>query len=424
MMTFRYASFLFFWCMGTLLHAQTSGGPDNFGYSWASSHDLTTGTVNNAGLYNWVDISTTGTLIPGMSDDNFVGPIDLGFEFSFYWQKYTQVYIGSNGYIMFGRGVNIASEDGGFPAIPSVGPASSPSNFIAAKLCDLTFVQEDGSPVPGAELRYEARADSFIISFINVPFWTRENDPHFQGSNTFQIVLNRNGDLTINYLAQSGTVDPTYEQQGTRFLVRGIENIVGNDGLSMGANTYPQAATAIHFTYPTNSTFEIKDVATSWVFTEQNDAIFLSNSGRNYTIRAAVQNTGNVDITSTTPITLSTVVTNYSTENISNVTTLQSTTNVSNLPAGTTQIVEFPVTIPTNLGPGLIEQIYRIRVRASMTGDAVALNNDQDAQLTIVDTTRANMVLAHDRFASATNVFPWDFPYAGSDNFITNLKVG
>ena len=148
-------------------------------------------------------------------------------------------------------------------------------------------------------------------------------------------------------------------------------------------------------------------MAVRWVFTEQNDAVFLSNSGRNYTIRAAVQNTGNVDITSTTPITLSTVVTNYSTSNISNVTTLQSTTAVNNLAAGATQIVEFPVTIPTTLGASLTEQIYRIRVRTSMTGDAVALNNEQDAQLIIVDTTRTDMVLAHDRFASSTNSFPW-----------------
>ncbi|MBX3103050.1 MAG: hypothetical protein KF690_11115 [Bacteroidetes bacterium] len=409
-------------------YAQTSGGPDNFGYTWESSHDLTSGTVADAGLYQWVDISATGTEATGLSDDNFVGPVSLGFDFSFYWQKYDKVYIGSNGYLMFGRGINIASETGGFPEIPSVGPASSPSNFIAPMLTDLTFVAEDGSPVPGTKLLYESRPDSFIITYLAVPFWNRSNTEHYSGSNTFQVILHSNGDITFNYLDQTGTVDAGYQGSGARFLSRGAENIVGNDGISMGNNLYPVAGSAIYLTYPASTDYEIKDVSSRWVFTPENDAVFLANSGNSYTIRAAVENTGNVDITAATPITLSTIVTNYSTDNVANVTALQSSTQVTSLLAGETQIVEFPVTIPTTLTAGRTEQIYRIRVRTSMTGDAVALNNDQDAQLIIVDTTRERMVLAHDRFAYEPNAgepaFPWDYPYSGEDNFVTNLKVG
>jgi hypothetical protein len=71
-----------------------SGGPDAFGYRWIDSDE-------NPSLYNWIDISSTGTLIDGFTDDNSVGPFPLGFSFPFYSNNYSEFFVGSNGLIGF-----------------------------------------------------------------------------------------------------------------------------------------------------------------------------------------------------------------------------------------------------------------------------------------------------------------------------------
>jgi ELWxxDGT repeat protein len=50
------------------------------------------------------EISGTGTTITGLTNDNFVGPFNIGFDFSFWGTPYSQFYMGSNGLISFGSG--------------------------------------------------------------------------------------------------------------------------------------------------------------------------------------------------------------------------------------------------------------------------------------------------------------------------------
>lgn len=50
-------------------------------------------------------IPGTGTVISGLGDDNFVGSLGIGFNFSFYGNNYSQFYLGSNGVISFGNGL-------------------------------------------------------------------------------------------------------------------------------------------------------------------------------------------------------------------------------------------------------------------------------------------------------------------------------
>ena len=85
------------------LMSQTSGGPDSYGYTWKNSNHAT-----NPPVYNWVDISTRGTLVTGLADDNIVGPFTLSTPFHYYWYDVNKIWIGSNGYISF-KGENIAS---------------------------------------------------------------------------------------------------------------------------------------------------------------------------------------------------------------------------------------------------------------------------------------------------------------------------
>ena len=120
--------FLFtFFCCAQFLFSQTSGGPDAYGYTWKSSAHPTGPT------YSWVDITSNGTEVQGLGDDNIVGPFSLAPGFQFYWYPVSQFYIGSNGYIGLSQ-TNIASP---FPtSIPLAGEAN---DWMAMHLSDLRF---------------------------------------------------------------------------------------------------------------------------------------------------------------------------------------------------------------------------------------------------------------------------------------------
>ena len=79
------------------LQAQTTGGPDTYGYIWRDSNDP------NGPAYSWVDVPTLAgaTMVTGLADDNIRGPYAVGFPFHFYWYDVTTFRIGSNGYLAF-----------------------------------------------------------------------------------------------------------------------------------------------------------------------------------------------------------------------------------------------------------------------------------------------------------------------------------
>ncbi|HEX7345080.1 MAG TPA: hypothetical protein VF398_12495, partial [bacterium] len=125
----------------------TAGGPDLYGYTWKDTYEP------GGPVYNWKDISTTGTLVTGLGDDNYAGPFPIGFPFHYYWYDITQYWIGSNGYIKFGSAFNIA------PTIPQTIPlAAVPNDFAAIYIADW-----DASTPPGACQVYRwNNADSLV----------------------------------------------------------------------------------------------------------------------------------------------------------------------------------------------------------------------------------------------------------------------
>ncbi|NSW95810.1 MAG: hypothetical protein HPY62_13965, partial [Bacteroidales bacterium] len=71
----------------------------------------------------------------GFINNGSYGPFNIGFNFTFFGNTYTQFYVTSNGLVLFGAGSTDGTED----PIPT---AATPNNFIAAFWDDLTV---DGS---------------------------------------------------------------------------------------------------------------------------------------------------------------------------------------------------------------------------------------------------------------------------------------
>ena len=79
----------------TVTASALTGGPDAYGYVWEDSNEP------GGPAYSWVDITNTGTLVSGLADDNSVGMFPMGMSFHYYWGDYSQIKIGSNGWIGF-----------------------------------------------------------------------------------------------------------------------------------------------------------------------------------------------------------------------------------------------------------------------------------------------------------------------------------
>jgi hypothetical protein len=338
------------------VHAQLgAGGPDAYGYTWKDSNEP------GGPTFAWYNITTIGTQVTGLSDDNVVGPFGFVSGFQYYWYNPEQVWIGSNGYLSF-NGANIASP---FPTIPST---VAPQDFIAPLLSDLNFA---GAANPGT-CYYHVTGDTICVSWINVPFWVNAN-PAYTGSNSFQVILNKaDSSITFNYLVQSGLTQ-------SNDITIGIENITGQLGLQHSKNVYPTANYSIKFYYPQTVTYQATDGGVNWNLNEGNGAMFTKiNSPK--TLVSNIKNFGNQPLSN---IAVSSTVTR------TGFTTLNNTSAVSSLSPGQDTALEFTNTL-TPPTPG----IYNMNtVISGITGDLVAANNTLRTKIIAVDTTALSIDL-------------------------------
>jgi len=324
------------------------GGPDAYGYTWKDSNEP------GGPTFNWINITTTGTQVTGLGDDNFVGPFGFIDGFQYYWYYPTQVWIGSNGYLSF-SGNNFASP---FPIIPNT---ASPHNFIAAMMSDLNF---DGTGNPGT-CYYRNSADTIVVSWINVPFWTN-GTPSFIGSNSFQIVLVRSDrSITFNYQTQLGST------QGDDITV-GIENITGQLGLQHSKNVYPPTGYSIKFYYPTTTTYQAVDGGVHWNMDEDNGGVFVKRNS-SVPVVTNVKNFGNQPLSN---IIVSATISHPTAMGMSG------TGQIAGLVAGTDTSYTFNTPlIPTD--PGIYNMISQV---GGIVGDLVASNNLLRTKIIAIDT--------------------------------------
>jgi hypothetical protein len=350
---------LFLWltlCSLIVFSQTTSGGPDNFGYTYKNS-------LHPSGpSFQWFDITQIGIIINGLTDDNFVGPYTIS-GFPYYSGTPTNLYIGSNGYISFDP-VNIASSNAQFPQIPL---NTGSNHFIAALLTDFTF---SGTGNAGSCFFYN-QGDTICVTFDKVPFWVN-NTNQYAGDNSFQVLLNkRDSSITFNYLKQVGTPDPTYI---SNFLTIGIENNSGNDGLQyFRGTTFPSDSFSIKFEYPTVAQAVI-DLSVEYIDNIGNNAIFLPLNGT-FSPTALIKNVGNQDVKSS--ITVTTVI-----RDPAGITAYNAIQNIDSLKSGNDSLKTFRSFNP-NLTGRYSAQTYVTRI----TGDFAITNDTSEFLILVVDTT-------------------------------------
>lgn len=197
---------------------RSTGGPDNFGYSWAPE------------TLNWVDAGGgTDTGMTGYSFDQATGPISLPFPFNFYGFEYSEVYIAASGYISF-------SDSTAWPWQQMIPSVSEPNNVVAP-FWSPNEINDDTSWV-----RYDSGGSEperfFVVEWHEVTF--------LESSYTFQLILYENGDIVFQYATME------YIGFGSS---GGIEDKYGVDGLSLGEgyNYEPLSNSAVRITRPQDS---------------------------------------------------------------------------------------------------------------------------------------------------------------------------
>ncbi|MCB1087626.1 MAG: DUF4347 domain-containing protein, partial [Verrucomicrobiae bacterium] len=165
---------------------------------------------------NYTDISGTGTPVSMTDDSNWLWTFGSGATFNFYGGTYTQLYVGSNGFVTFGGGSNdYTNEDltGGntLDNLPAIMPLWDDWNPGATSGNEV-FVQMTGT----------AGNHQYIVQWSNIV--------HYNASQTasFQMVLSES-DGSIEFRYQDVDVETAYDFGSSATI-----------GISNGSTQYSQ----------------------------------------------------------------------------------------------------------------------------------------------------------------------------------------
>ncbi len=193
------------------------GGPDGAGYQWIDSDEP------DGPVFNWVDISASGTLLDENSawvatgtfdpfDEGYI-EVTLPFAFSFYDVSYTSVYICTNGLLMFQAPTGNTFTNA---AIPTAGGVAD--NLVGAFWDDLEI---SGT----SKIYYGMSGSDFVIQWVDI-YRYNGTAPNY----TFEFILKPSGQILFQYLAMAIN-GGTLTSHST-----GIENNNGSIGLQVAFN--------------------------------------------------------------------------------------------------------------------------------------------------------------------------------------------
>lgn len=171
-------------------------GPDQYGYTWEDAY-----------TYSWVDVS--GGVDTGINNEvEYAGPVNIGFDFNYYSNTYTQLYISRNGYLSFNNlDLYRMSSYIPDPELPNdvIAPMWGPTETI-----NYVRYQYDGVS-PDRRMIIE---------------WNQQTYDSGTEDYTYQAILHENGDIVFQY--QSIISDNSWTCTST-----GIEDSEGMDGLTI-----------------------------------------------------------------------------------------------------------------------------------------------------------------------------------------------
>lgn len=351
------------------IFAQTSGGPDAFGYTWKDSNDP------NGPAYSWLNIQDVGVQVNGLTDDNASSTIQMGMDFHYYWYDVSAIRVGSNGWLSFDNTSNIAHC---FPTIPVAGGSSD--NYLAPFMTDLIM----NAAGTNAEVYYwhDSSNDRFVVSYIDVPWW-QSASPGYVGLNTFQVILsNTDSSITFQYkeMDQASLAD---NAGCASDLIIGMENNTGNIGLGLNQFTesVPADNYAIKFYAPAVALIDIPDVSPVWNQTPDNKGFFIE-SGTDFTLATNIKNVGNADIA--TDINVSSEL-----ENLAFVQVYSSNDVINGLTAGSSSFLS--LTPDANVAAGQ----YYFNTVITNNSDINPGNNSRVTEVNAVDVSQPDVVLSY-----------------------------
>ena len=163
-----------------------------------------------------------------MTDDSQQGPFQIGFNFCFYGQTYSQFYVGSNGWISF---------TGGQPTTFTTQTLPT-ANALVPKNC-IMGPWQDWHPGIGGQVRYQvsgvAPCRKLTVSWIGVPMFSCTGN---QG--TFHIVIYESSNYIENYIQNK----PACLQWQGGTATQGIHNVAGTLAVTVpGRNSTAWTAT-------------------------------------------------------------------------------------------------------------------------------------------------------------------------------------
>ena len=378
-------TFTLLFCLGLSEVHATVSSPDSYGYVWKDSNepDVT---------FGWIDItSRAGAVqITGLADDNAVGPFNMGFSFHYYWSDYSSLKVGSNGWLSFDNIGNIASC---FPNVPTAGGAGD--NIIAPFMSDVSFLSNSAQAPNVGEMWYWSNSvDTFIIQYVDVPWWTN-GTPNWVGSNTLEVIFSASdSSITFQYL----NTDAGNLQTNTCATVMeiGIENITGNIGLNYTSGmTVPTSNFAVKFVYPAVVGIQVRDVTPAWNANAENAGQFIFTN-ISTSLEANIACVGNTNVTNTITADGSVLAAGSTTP------IWTDTASLSMLNVGANQTVSFPsaVTFAT-------EGHYSFRVQTINNGDINPSNDVNQVEIVAVENLTGNYTLSYASNLGPTGSISW-----------------
>ncbi len=180
------------------------------------SYSYTASVDNPAAKREWIDIETTGlgnyNGLPYFVDHSYI-EVPLPFEFPFYDNEYSTMYVYNSGFVSFTK----RSDDASWPEPPVDFPEGSIYTNLIAPYWGMHSM--DQSMTAGI---YTYTTDEYaVVSFI-------EYGNAMNAGVNYQVILRKDGSFTFNYKAAS-----EYSVIFQIFGLAGISNIDGTDGVNI-----------------------------------------------------------------------------------------------------------------------------------------------------------------------------------------------